>query len=135
MIASDQEEISAGEEFKEVFAHMGAALAHFQLLELHLAPIVAFIGRTPRCHGNYLRLETEARGSSYKQLAKSYSEASSAVPALADGLLKHADFRNALAHRFFIENMGRIYGSSESRVGLCNEVKGITDQLVDFCKP
>jgi hypothetical protein len=130
MIASDQGEISADEEFKEVFAHVGAALAHFQLLELHLASTVAFIGlEHPVAMEDYLRFETSAQGFSYKELAKRYSEAPFAIPALADGLLKNADFRNALAHRFFIENMGRVYGSSESRVGLCNELKGITDEL------
>ena len=55
-----------------------------------------------------------------------------AVPALANSLLKHADFRNSLTHKCFIENIGRVYGSSESRAQLCDDLKSITDELVQL---
>lgn len=122
---------SDDDEFREVFAHMGAALAHFQLLELHLASTVAFSGLEHPCSmENYYRLVTMAQAESYKALAKRYAEASFAVPELAAGLLRHVDFRNALAHRYFVENTARVYGSSASRAALCKELNSITNDLV-----
>ncbi|HTX56661.1 MAG TPA: hypothetical protein VMD47_06125 [Candidatus Acidoferrales bacterium] len=132
-MTANQDEISVGAEFKEIFAHMGAALAYFQLLELHLASTVAFVGlEHPVPMEGYLRFETIAQSLSYKELVKRYAEATFAIPATAEGLLKHAEFRNSLAHRFFVENAGRIYASSESRNKLCDELMAITDDLVQL---